>query len=40
MIKIKFGYYGNFNMDWSTETYIADALERAGHIVYRIDAKL
>lgn len=37
MIKIKFGYYGNFNMDWSTETYIADALERSGHIVYRID---
>jgi len=34
---MKFGYYGNFNMSWSTETYIADALERAGHIVIRID---
>ncbi len=37
MRKIKFGYYGNFDMYYSTETYIADALERAGHIVYRID---
>ncbi len=34
---ITFGYYGNFNMNWSTETYIADALERAGHRVLRID---
>lgn len=34
---MKFGYYGNFDMDWSTETYIASALERAGHIVHRID---
>ena len=34
---MEFGYYGNFNINWSTETYIADALERAGHIVYRID---
>lgn len=32
-----FGYYGNFNMSWSTETYIADALEKAGHTVIRID---
>lgn len=32
-----FGYYGNFNMNWSTETYIADALERAGHTVVRIN---
>jgi len=34
---MKFGYYGNFNKYWSTETYIADALERAGHTVYRIN---
>ena len=34
---MKFGYYGNFSKFWSTEGYIADALERAGHIVYRID---
>ena len=32
-----FGYYGNFNMNWSTETYIADALERAGHTVVRLN---
>lgn len=31
----KFAYYGNFNMDWSTETYIAKALERAGHTVIK-----
>lgn len=37
MKKIEFGYYGNFSRFWSTEVYIADALERAGHIVYRID---
>ena len=33
----KFGYYGNFKRTWSTETYIADALRRAGHSVIRID---
>ena len=32
-----FGYYGNFSKFWSTEGYIADALERAGHTVMRID---
>ena len=32
-----FGYYGNFAPFWSTEGYIADALERAGHRVLRID---
>ncbi len=37
MKKIKFGYYGNFDMNWSTETYIADALKRAGHIVIKRD---
>jgi len=31
---VKFGYYGNF-LFFSTETYIADALERAGHTVIR-----
>jgi len=37
MKKINFGYYGNFNTTHQTEVYIADALERAGHIVHRID---
>ena len=37
MKKIEFAYYGNFDRFWSTEVYIADALERAGHIVYRIN---
>ena len=33
---VRFGYYGNF-LSYSTETYIADALERAGHKVIRIN---
>ncbi|KKL45567.1 hypothetical protein LCGC14_2354310 [marine sediment metagenome] len=37
MKKIKFGYYGNFSTTHQTEVYIADALERAGHTVYRLD---
>jgi len=36
MVQIKFGYYGNFGA-YNTETYIADALERAGHKVIRKD---
>jgi len=34
---MKFGYYGNFSNFWNTEEYIANALERAGYIVYRRD---
>ncbi len=37
MDNIKFGYYGNFSTTHQTEVYIADALERAGHIVTRLD---
>jgi len=37
MGKLKFGYYGNFNTSYQTEKYIADALEKAGHTVVRID---
>ena len=31
----KFGYYGKFNTSYQTEVYIANALERAGHVVIR-----
>jgi len=34
---MKFGYYGNFRTTHQTEVYVADALERAGHTVIRID---
>lgn len=37
MGKLKFGYYGNFRTSHQTEVYVADALERAGHTVIRID---
>jgi len=37
MKKLEFGYYGNFSTTHQTEVYIADALERAGHTVYRLD---
>lgn len=30
-----FAYYGNFSRTWSTEVYIADALERAGYTVIK-----
>lgn len=32
---MRFLYYGNFTESWSTESYIARALERAGHEVTR-----
>ena len=34
---MKFGYYGNFSTTHQTEVYIADALERAGHTVIRLN---
>ena len=34
---MKFGYYGNFSTNYQTEVYIADALERAGHTVVRLN---
>lgn len=37
MGKLKFGYYGNFSTSHQTEVYIAEALEKAGHKVIRID---
>lgn len=37
MEKMKFGYYGNFSTTHQTEVYIADALERAGHDVVRLN---
>ncbi len=37
MGKLKFGYYGNFSTTHQTEVYIADALEKAGHNVVRIN---
>jgi hypothetical protein len=34
---MRFVYVGGFARDWDTESLIADALVRAGHVVHRVD---
>ena len=35
-LTLRISFLGNFEQDWSTERYAADALERVGHAVNRI----